>query len=158
LSPKRWKQPPKGVVDTSVLVAGVSGFRSEPADNPSAVLLAAWTEAPTFVWLLTEDILAEYVEVLERLRVRSARKIVSLIREQGQFVRVTKKVSNIPDRDDAAFCECAESANADFIVTLNPGDFPQNNLKTKVIAPSDPLPPRGRKPRPRRRPLVIRKK
>jgi predicted nucleic acid-binding protein len=158
LSPKRWKQPPKGVVDTSVLVAGVSGFRGEPTDNPSAALLAAWTEAPTFAWLLTEDILSEYLEVLERLHVRSAQKIVSLIREQGQFVRVTTTVSDIPDRDDAAFCECAESANADFLVTLNPGDFPQNKLNTKVIAPSDPLPPRGRKPRPRRRPLAIRKK
>ena len=74
-------------------------------------------------------------------------KDVSLIREQGQFVRVTKNVSGIPDREDAAFCECAESANADFIVTLNPADFPQNKLKKKVIAPSDPFPARGRKPR-----------
>jgi predicted nucleic acid-binding protein len=140
LSPKRWKQPPRGVVDTSVLVAGISGFRGEPTDNPSAALLAAWTDAPTFVWLLTEEILSEYLEVLERLHVRSARTIVSLIREQGQFVRVTKKVTDIPDRDDAAFCECAESANADFLVTLNPGDFPQNKLKTKVIAPVGPVP------------------
>ena len=114
MSPKRWKQPPKGVVDTSVLVAGVSGFRGEPTDNLSAALLAAWTEAPTFVWLLTEEILSEYLEVLERLHVRSARTIVSLIREQGQFGRVSKKITDIPDRDYAAFCECAESANADY--------------------------------------------
>jgi hypothetical protein len=33
-------------------------------------LLAAWTDAPTFVWLLTEEILSEHVEVLERLRKR----------------------------------------------------------------------------------------
>jgi predicted nucleic acid-binding protein len=158
LSPKRWKQPPRGVIDTSVLVAGVSGFRGEPTDNASAALLAAWTEAPTFVWLVTEEILSEYVEVLERLRVRSARSIVALIREQGQFVRVVKRISELPDRDDARFCEYAESANADFIVTLNPSDFPQNKLKTKVITPTDPLPPRGRKPRPRRKRLVIRKK
>jgi hypothetical protein len=60
---------------------------------------------------------------------------------------VTKRIADLPDRDDAPFCECAESANADFIVTLNPGDFPQKRLKAKVIAPSDPLPPRERKPR-----------
>ena len=158
MSQKRWKQPPRGVVDTSVLVAGVSGFRDEPSDNPSASLLAAWTEAPTFVWLLTEDILSEYVEVLERLRVRSARTIVGLIREQGQLVRIIKRIRDLPDRDDAPFCECAESAEADFIVTLNPGDFPQSRLKAKVISPSDPLPPRRRKARPRRKRLVIRKK
>jgi hypothetical protein len=97
-------------------------------------------------------------QVLERLHVRSAQGIVALIREQGQFVRVTKRISELPDRDDAPFCECAESANADFIVTLNPSDFPQNKLKTKVITPTDPLPPRGRKARPRRTRLVIRKK
>jgi predicted nucleic acid-binding protein len=98
LSPKRWKQPPRGVVDTSVLVAGVSGFRDEPSHNPSAALIAAWTEAPTFVWLLTEEILSEYTEVLERLRVRSARTIVALIREQGQLVRTIKRIQGLPDR------------------------------------------------------------
>jgi predicted nucleic acid-binding protein len=158
LSPKRWKQPPSGVVDTSVLVAGVSGFRDEPSDNASAALIAAWAEAQTFVWLLTEEILSEYTEVLERLRVRSARTIVALIREQGQLVRTIKRIPDLPDRDDAPFCECAESADADFIVTLNPRDFPQSKLKAKVISPSDPLPPRRRKAPPRRRRLVIRKK
>ena len=158
MSPKRWKQPPRGVVDTSVVVAGVSGFREEPTDVPSATLLAAWTEASTSVWLLTEEILSEYLEVLERLHVRSARKIVALIREQGQLVRVTKRLANLPDRDDAPFCECSESGDADFIVTLNPDDFPQDRLKAKVITPTDSLPTRARKPRPRRRHLVIRKK
>jgi predicted nucleic acid-binding protein len=158
LSPKRWKQPPKGVVDTSVLVAGVSGFRGKPTDVRSAAMLAAWMEAPTFVWLLTEEILSEYLEVLERLHVRSAKAIVALIREQGQFVRVIKKMSDLPDRDDAPFCECAESGDADFIVTLNPDDFPQDRLKAKVITPTDPLPTRARKPRSRRKRLVIRKK
>jgi predicted nucleic acid-binding protein len=158
LSPKRWKQPPRGVVDTSVLVAGVSGFREGPTTNPSAALLAAWTEAPTFVWLLTEEILSEYLEVLQRMNVRAASTIITLIREEGQFVRTVKKIGDLPDPDDAPFCECAESGNADVIVTLNPGDFPQNRLKAKVIAPTDPLPPTRRIPRPRRRRLVIRKK
>jgi predicted nucleic acid-binding protein len=158
LSPKRWKQPPKGVVDTSVLVAGVSGFRDEPSDNQSATLIAAWTEAPTFVWLPTEEILSECVEVLERFRVRSARTIVALIREQGQLVRILKKIADLPDRDDAPFCECAESADADFIVTLNPSDFPQSRLSAKVISRTDPLPPRRHKARPRRKRIVIRKK
>lgn len=158
MSPKRWKQPPRGVVDTSVLVAGVSGFRAEPSKNPSAALIAAWTETPTFVWLLSEEILEEYTEVLERLGVRNARTIVALIREQGQLVRVLKRISDLPDRDDAPFCECAESADADFLVTLNPRDFPQRRLRARVIAPSEPLPRRRRKARARGRRLLIRKK
>jgi predicted nucleic acid-binding protein len=110
------------------------------------------------VWLLTEEILSEYTEVLDRLHVRSARTIVALIREQGQLVRVLKRIPDLPDRDDAPFWECAESADADFIVTLNPSDFPQSKLKAKVISPGDPLPPRRPKARARRRRLVIRKK
>ena len=157
MSPKRWKQPPRGVVDTSVLVAGISGFRKEPTDNPSAALLAAWIEASTFVWLLTEEILSEYIEVLERLEVRSAHRVVALIREEGQIVPATRKMSNLPDRDDAPFCECAESGDADFIVTLNPTDFPQSRLNAKVIAPGDSLPSRGHV-QPRRRSPLIRKR
>jgi predicted nucleic acid-binding protein len=157
LSPKRWKQPPRGVVDTSVLVAGISGFRKEPTDNPSAALLAAWMETSTFLWLLTEEILSEYSEVLERLHVRSAQKIVALIREEGQMVPATRKMSNLPDGDDAPFCECAESGDADFILTLNPADFPQSRLHAKVIAPTNSLPSR-RRVQPRRRPLSARKR
>jgi predicted nucleic acid-binding protein len=126
--------------------------------NPSAALLAAWTEATTFVWLLTEEILSEYVEVLQRMNVRAALTIVSLIREEGQLVRKVKKIADLPDPDDAPFCQRAESGSADFIVTLNPGDFPQHRLKAKVVAPTDPLPPRARKPPPRRKRLAVRKK
>ena len=89
---------------------------------------------------------------------RDERPVSILIPLQGQLVRILKKIPDLPDRDDAPFCECAESADADFIVTLNPNDFPQSRLKAKVILPSDPLPPRRRRARPRRRRLVIRKR
>jgi predicted nucleic acid-binding protein len=110
------------------------------------------------MWLLTEEILSEYVEVLQRLNVRAASTIITLIREEGLFVRRIKKLGDLPDPDDAPFCECAESGNPDFIVTLNPADFPLSRLKAKVIAPADPLPRRWRKPRPRRRRFMVRKK
>jgi hypothetical protein len=43
---------------------------------------------------------------------------------------------------DNHICDCAEYGDADFIVTLNPKDFPQASLRAKVISPSDPLPGR----------------
>lgn len=110
------------------------------------------------MWLLTEEILSEYVEVLQRLNVRAASTIINLIREEGQLVRKVKKIADLPDPEDAAFGECAESGSADFIVTLNPGDFPQHRLKAKVIAPTEPLPPRARKSPLRRKRLAVRKK
>lgn len=53
------------VIDTSVLVAGISGFREPfvPGRNPSADVLHQWAERNHFVWLITEDILDEYKEV-----------------------------------------------------------------------------------------------
>ena len=157
MSPKQWKQPLKGVIDTSVLVSGISGFRESPPTVASAALLRAWTESATFVWLVTEDILSEYREVLDRLNVRSTARIVALIREESRFVRVTKHVEGLPDQDDAAFADCAESGDADFLVTLNPRDFPQNKLRAEVISPADPLPRRSRPGKTRQRRLLITK-
>jgi hypothetical protein len=73
LPQKGRKRKPRAVVDTSVLVAGISGFREPfvPGRNPSADLLQRWAEDNNFVWLVTEDILDEYKEILKRRRVRS---------------------------------------------------------------------------------------
>jgi hypothetical protein len=46
-------------------------------------LLHRWAERSNFVWLVTEDILDEYKEILKRLRVRSSLMgmLVNLTRE-----------------------------------------------------------------------------
>lgn len=139
MPPKAKRRKARVVVDTSVLVAGISGFR-EPfvsGRNPSADVLHRWAEKRHFVWLVTEDILDEYKEVLKRLRVRSnlIGRVVNLIRERAEAVKVSASVEISPDPKDASFCRCAEQGKADFIVTLNPKDFPQDLLKVKIAAP-----------------------
>jgi predicted nucleic acid-binding protein len=139
LPPKAKKHKPRGVVDTSVLVAGVSGFR-EPfvsGRSPSADLLHRWAEKNNFVWLITEDILEEYKEVLKRLRVRPnlIGKVVNLIGERAEEVKVRPSVEISPDPKDDPFCLCAEQGKADFIVTLNLKDFPEDRLKATVVLP-----------------------
>jgi predicted nucleic acid-binding protein len=136
-------------VDTSVLVAGISGFRPGPVapSNPSARLLRDWIEDGTFTWLVSTEILDEYKEVLRRLGVRrgTAGRLVNLLREEAELI--TPPVRRIsPDPADDPFCACAEEGNADFLVTLNPKDFPQNALVAKVLAPGAPL-PSGRRSR-----------
>jgi hypothetical protein len=84
------------VIDTSVLVAGISGFKSGRAPrNPSAELLRDWLENATFTWLITEDILAEYKGVPRRLGVRRnlIGEVINLLREEAEFVelRVTAR-------------------------------------------------------------------
>jgi uncharacterized protein len=131
---------PRVVVDTSVLIAGISGFREPfvPGRNASADVLHHWAGKNRFVWLVTEDILDEYKEVLKRLRVRPylIGRVVNLIRERAVRVDVSSSGGISPDPGDDPFCLCAELGKADFIVTLNAKDFPQERLKARVISPA----------------------
>jgi len=142
---RREKQP-RGLIDTSVVVAGVAGFKpGRTAENPSASLLRDWLEHGTFVWLVTEEVLSEYKAVLTRLGVRrhlvgAIINLLRLLREEAEFVNIREESDVSPDPDDNAICACAEQGDAAFIVTLNPKDFPQKKLLAKVIAPGDPFP------------------
>ena len=139
MRPKPKKKQQRAVVDTNVVVAGISGFRDQyiPGRIPSADLLHRWAEEEHFVWLYSEDVLAEYKEVLKRLHVRSAAigTLINFIREQGESAEIRSSSEISPDPKDDAFCVCAEEGRADFIFTLNPKDFPQSRLKAKVIQP-----------------------
>ncbi|MHB8540929.1 MAG: PIN domain-containing protein [Candidatus Acidiferrales bacterium] len=86
------------VIDTSVLVAGISGFR-EPfvqGRNPSSDVLHRWAEKSHFVWLITDDIVDEYKEVLKRLRVRPnlIGRVVNLIRERAEEIQVRPSIES----------------------------------------------------------------
>jgi predicted nucleic acid-binding protein len=81
--------------------------------------------------------LDEYKEVLKRLHVRShlIGRLVNLIRDRAEDVKVRYSIEISPDPGDDPFCSCAEQGKADFIVTLNPKDFPQDRLKATVVVP-----------------------
>jgi len=66
--------------------------------------------------------------------------IANLLREEAEQVKSTGSIEAEPDPGDTPFWECAEHGRADFIVTLNPKDFPQSKLKATVILPSEPVP------------------
>ena len=144
MSPTRRKRPRRrGVVDTSVLVAGIAGFKRdvEPA-NASAMLLRDWVENDTFTWIMTAEILEEYAAVLAALRVRPSviGRVINLLREEAEWIEPRRTVEADPDPGDSAFWTCADAAGADFVVTLNRRDFPQARLKARVIAPDDSFP------------------
>lgn len=137
------KRRPRVVIDTSVLVSGIAGFREPFAvgRNPSADLLRKWAEKENFVWLVSGDILAEYKEILKRRRVRphTIGRVINLIQERAEQIDVRVPAGISPDPKDDPFCACAEEGQADFIVTLNPRDFPQELLKARVVPPSQLL-------------------
>ena len=152
--PAQKRKRPRGVVDTSVLVAGIAGLKaSEIAPkNPSAKLLRNWIESNTFVWLITDEIVSEYKQVLARLGVRRSLigKIINLLREEAELMASTRLPDISPDPGDDLFCGCAEAGRADFIVTLNPKDFPQSLLSAHVIKPGERVPTTARRKQPRR--------
>ena len=155
--PVQKRKRPRGVVDTSVLVAGIAGFKSTgfkstkiAPKNPSANLLRNWIAEDTFVWLVSDEILLEYKRVLGRLGVRRPLigKIINLLRDEAELVPASALPSISPDPGDDPFCGCAEAGRADFIVTLNLKDFPQTLLSAHVIKPGEDVPTTARrKPR-----------
>ena len=88
--PAQKRKRPRGVVDTSVLVAGIAGFKPPEIapKNPSAKLFRDWIEEDTFVWLVSDEILLEYKRVMARLGVRRPviGKVINLIREEAELV------------------------------------------------------------------------
>ncbi len=126
MSPKP-RRVPRGVVDTSVVIAGAAAFRGAPLHprTDSGRFLLGWIEQAHFHWLFTEEILDEYKEVLKQFSVRAniVGKFINLLREEGISVRVRRTAGISPDPGDDPFCACAEAGNASFIVTLNHGIF-----------------------------------
>lgn len=110
-------------------------------------MLQEWIEEDTFIWLVSEETLAEYKRVLARLGVRRPLigKIVNLLREEAELVTASALPDISPDPGDDPFCACAETGQADFIVTLNPKDFPQSLLSAHVIKPGERIPTTARK-------------
>src|SRR5258708_20155898 len=82
-------------------------------------------------------------EVLKRRNVRPALigKVINLIRERAEEIKVRQPAQISPDPDDNAFCVCAEQGKADSIVTLNVKDFPKTNTP-----PPSPCPPTSSPP------------
>ena len=96
----------------------------------------------TFIWLVTDEIILEYKAVLARLGVRRSTigRVVNLLSEEGELIPVSSGTSISPDPSEDPFCQCSELGSADFLVTLNPRDFPQRLLAAHVIAPGERIP------------------
>ena len=143
------KKRPRGVVDTSVLLAGIAAFRKSDPESlvPSAAMLRDWIDNDTFLWLVNEQILDEYKAILQRLKVRPKLigEAINMIRAGAEEISAMQGNDISPDPGDEPFCVCAEAGKADFVVTLNPDDFPQDKLRAHVIAPGDPIPTTARK-------------
>jgi predicted nucleic acid-binding protein len=89
---------------------------------------------------VSENVLAEYKEVLNRPRLkltpqRIARSL-AVIRKTSLHVKPTRTISVIKaDDPDNRLLECAAAAGADYLVTGNTKHFPKTFETTIIVTP-----------------------
>jgi putative PIN family toxin of toxin-antitoxin system len=112
----------RAVIDTNVLVSGLLS----PSGNEALILLAIQhgMVRPCF----SEEIIAEYAAVLARPKFAfppdEIAALIAMFRRNGELFRPESSPNVSPDPGDTKFLDCANAAQADFVVTGNKRDFP----------------------------------
>ena len=126
------------VLDTNIIVSAVL----TPTGAPAQVFTLALAGLDLTI-CLSGPIFAEYEEVLRRPRFRRTedeiQAALSAIRSSSLWFAPTHRISVCPDPDDNIFLECAQAANADYLITGNTRHFPSTWANTRVISPRDLL-------------------
>ena len=114
----------KVVIDTSVLVS--AAFRDR---TPEEVILFV-TGQDAFHWIVSDEILAEYREVLSRPKFDLSEEIlnqwIEMLESSIIEIDVDLKIDFPRDRKDAKFIACALAAQADFFIS---GDHDFNEAR-----------------------------
>lgn len=125
------------VLDTNVVVSALL----QPLGPSASVVQLALSRVVQPC--LSEPILAEYEDVLRRPRLRRdaelVERFIASLKGVGALVKPGEAIQVCADPDDNVFLECAEAAEADYLVTGNKRDFPEKWKKTKIVTPRDYL-------------------
>lgn len=123
------------VIDTNVLVSAVLKGR-QPREIIQFVI-----DNPNYEWIVSEEILAEYKEVLNRRKFN----LIDEVRDEWFAIfetvlilcEVNVEIDFPRDRKDAKFLACAVAAEADFLITGD-RDFAEAQIlmKTTIISVS----------------------
>jgi len=103
------------VIDTNILVSAAIAGR-----KPASVI--TWViNRPDYEWVVSEEILAEYQEVLSRRKLKltdvQKERWLNSIQRSTKLIEVSIEIDFPRDQKDAKFIACALSANADFLIT-----------------------------------------
>ena len=119
------------VIDTNVLVSALLTDRGAEAS------VLDFVASGQLLWCVSEAVLAEYRLVLNRPKFRhiDPTKIVAALTlaRKGRLAIVTETITFSPDDPDNRFLECAEAANANFLITGNKRHFPAQWKSTKIV-------------------------
>ena len=124
------------VLDTNVVVSALLN----PQGAPGQIFLMILQE-PDLELCMSAGVFAEYEEVIRRPRLQRSQSeiddVLKTVREQGLWVKPTDKVHGCEDADDDIFLECAEAADAQYIVTGNTKHFPSSWGSTRIVTPRE---------------------
>jgi len=105
----------KVILDTNILISA-----SLTGRYPEAVILSLVSN-PDFMWVVSEEILAEYKAVLMRKKLKLSadqqQRWLKIIDAFTTTIDVNISVDFPRDPKDAKFLECAIASNADYLVT-----------------------------------------
>ncbi len=122
----------KVVLDTNIVVSA----HLQGAGFPAFVLDLALASKIKFY--VTAEILEEYEAILRRPRFgidpKKVTQSIRLIKRKAKRVKPTRTLSVSVDPDDNSLIECAETAQADYLVTGNRRHYPLKYKKTKVVS------------------------
>jgi putative PIN family toxin of toxin-antitoxin system len=119
------------VLDTNIIVSALL----QPLGPPAQVFELAL--GGVMQLCISGNIYAEYEEVISRPRFQRSAEIIAAtlqaVRENGHWVRPTNVIRACSDPDDNIFLECAESAEAEYLVTGNLRHFPTSLGVTRIV-------------------------
>jgi uncharacterized protein len=121
----------KVIIDTNAFVSGVI-WSGKPAQ-----IVSKWVGGE-FELILSAELLAEYVEVLERLSKNpelGSHWQETLIK-RATFVSVTQKVDICRDPDDNFILALALASEADYLITGDRDILAISPFPTKILSPA----------------------
>jgi uncharacterized protein len=128
----------RAVIDTNVVVSGLL----TPAGNEALILLGIHQGLvrPCF----SEEILEEYADVLARPKFAfpadEIAALLAMFRQRGELIVPKPSAAVSVDPGDTKFLQCAETAQADYLVTGNKRHFPEASYGvTRVVSAGELL-------------------
>src|SRR5215472_12002769 len=125
----------RAVLDTNVVVSACLAPEGAPSTIVELALLG------TFTLYVSADVFAEYREVLARDKFsRQQERVKALldgIEEVAVAVRPSRTITVSTDNEDNRLLDCAEAAQADFLVSGNPKHLPKSFGTSRIITPRD---------------------
>ena len=105
----------KVIIDTNILVSAAI------RDGTPEIVIQFIVDRPEFEWIVSQEIVTEYIEVLQRRKLKLTKEVqqewIDLLQTVTKLIEVNIEVDFPRDRKDAKFLACAIAANTDFLIT-----------------------------------------